>query len=104
MATGTPKPSVGWVGLGAMGFGMATHLIKQGFVVKGFDVFPKTLERFKEAGGIPASSLADSAWDSPYYVCMVASAQQLQDLLFEGEESLVHGTTILGAMERVYSY
>jgi hypothetical protein len=77
------KPSVGFVGLGAMGFGMATHLVKQGYPVHGFDVFPASIERFKAAGGIPASSLRESAEDKKYYVVMVASAPQAQSVLFD---------------------
>ncbi|CAI7668906.1 unnamed protein product [Penicillium pancosmium] len=82
------KPAVGFVGLGAMGFGMATHLVKQGYPVHGFDVFPASVDRFKTAGGIPASSLQDSAKDKQYYVCMVASAPQAQSVLF-GENGIV---------------
>ena len=31
---------VGFIGLGAMGFGMATHLVKSNFCVLGYDVSP----------------------------------------------------------------
>ncbi|KAJ5279701.1 hypothetical protein N7478_005073 [Penicillium angulare] len=82
------KPSVGFVGLGAMGFGMATHLVKEGYPVHGFDVFPASVEKFKAAGGIPASSLQESASDKMYYICMVASAPQVQSVLF-GEGGIV---------------
>lgn len=84
------KPSIGFVGLGAMGFGMATQLVKQGYPVHGFDVFPASVERFKAAGGIPASSLQDSAKDKQYYVCMVATAAQAQSALF-GDAGIVSG-------------
>lgn len=84
------KPTVGFVGLGAMGFGMATHLVKQGYPVHGFDVFPASVDRFKAAGGIPASSLQESAKGKQYYVCMVASAPQAQSVLF-GEAGIVEG-------------
>lgn len=84
------KPSIGFVGLGAMGFGMATHLVKEGYPVHGFDVFPASVERFKAAGGVPASSLQDSASGKQYYVCMVASAPQVQTVLF-GEGGIVAG-------------
>ncbi|KAJ6102854.1 Oxidoreductase [Penicillium sp. IBT 16267x] len=83
-----PKPAIGFVGLGAMGFGMATHLVKEGYPVHGFDVFPASVERFKTAGGIPASSLGESASGKQYYVCMVASAPQVQSVLF-GEGGIV---------------
>jgi 3-hydroxyisobutyrate dehydrogenase-like beta-hydroxyacid dehydrogenase len=38
------KPDVAFIGLGAMGFGMATNLVKQGYNVTGFDVWGPTLE------------------------------------------------------------
>ncbi|CAG7942558.1 unnamed protein product [Penicillium salamii] len=82
------KPSIGFVGLGAMGFGMATHLVKEGYPVYGFDVFPASVERFAAAGGIPTSSLEESAREKDFYVCMVASAPQVQSVLF-GEGGIV---------------
>lgn len=85
------KPAVGFLGLGAMGFGMATHLVRQGYSVKGYDVFPATLERFQAAGGAVASSLADSARGNMYYICMVASASQVQSALFDEKEAVVSG-------------
>jgi 3-hydroxyisobutyrate dehydrogenase len=90
------KPSIGFVGLGAMGFGMATHLVKEGYPVHGFDVFPASVERFATAGGIPTSSLQESARDKDFYVCMVASAPQVESVLY-GEEGIVAGTRSLNA-------
>ncbi|EAU31852.1 conserved hypothetical protein [Aspergillus terreus NIH2624] len=82
------KPAVGFVGLGAMGFGMATHLVKEGYPVHGFDVFPASVQRFQAAGGIPAASLRESAEGKDFYVCMVASAPQVQSVLF-GDDGIV---------------
>ncbi|KAL4894722.1 NAD binding domain of 6-phosphogluconate dehydrogenase-domain-containing protein [Aspergillus ambiguus] len=82
------KPAVGFVGLGAMGFGMATHLVKQGYAVHGFDVFPASVQRFQAAGGQPATSLRESAEGKAFYVCMVASAPQVQSVLF-GDDGIV---------------
>lgn len=76
------KPAIGFVGLGAMGFGMATHLVSQGYAVHGFDVFPASVQRFQTAGGIPAASLQNSAEGKSFYICMVASAPQVQSVLF----------------------
>lgn len=83
-----PKQTIGFVGLGAMGYGMATHLVKTGYKVHGYDVFPASVERFAKAGGIPASSLRESAEDKQFYICMVASAPQAQEVLF-GEGGVV---------------
>ncbi|KAF9638764.1 putative 3-hydroxyisobutyrate dehydrogenase protein [Lasiodiplodia theobromae] len=93
------KPIVGFVGLGAMGFGMAANLVKQGYQVKGFDVFPKSVERFQQQGGIAATSLADSAANAAFHVLMVASADQAQSALFGEGDSIVkalpQGATLL---------
>ncbi|KAH8434008.1 uncharacterized protein LDX57_011644 [Aspergillus melleus] len=84
------KPAIGFVGLGAMGFGMATHLVSQGHAVHGFDVFPASVQRFQAAGGIAASSLQDSAEGKSFYVCMVASAPQVQSVLFADDGIVQH--------------
>ncbi|KAI8937876.1 hypothetical protein NX059_005563 [Plenodomus lindquistii] len=79
----TSKPEIGFCGLGAMGFGMATHLVKQGYSVTGFDVYQPSLDRFKAGGGNPSTSLSESARDKPFYIMMVASQWQAQPALFD---------------------
>lgn len=85
MAAVPSKSTIGFVGLGAMGFGMATNLVKEGYLVRGYDVFPASIERFVAAGGTPASSLADSASNCTHYVVMVATAAQAQPALFASD-------------------
>ncbi|CAH0047334.1 unnamed protein product [Clonostachys solani] len=75
------KSTVGFIGLGAMGFGMATNLVARGHQVKGYDVFPASVERFEKAGGIGAKSLLDVVEGVKDCVCMVATAAQAQDVL-----------------------
>ena len=93
------KPEVAFIGLGAMGFGMATHLVKQGYTVTGFDVWPPTLERFQAAGGKTALTPAEAVRGRDYIVCMVATAAQAQSVLFEGEnpafDALSEGASLL---------
>ena len=92
------KPAIGFCGLGAMGLGMATNLVKQGYAVTGFDVYPPSLEKFQKAGGIPSTSLSESAKDKPFYIVMVASAQQAQPALFADDgivQALPKGATLL---------
>ena len=83
------KPPVSFIGLGAMGFGMATHLIKQGYNVTGFDVWAPTLERFRAAGGQTATTPAEAVADKSFCVCMVATAQQAQSVLLDGPNPAV---------------
>ncbi|MCJ1439494.1 hypothetical protein MMC27_008888 [Xylographa pallens] len=93
MMSVTQKPCIGFVGLGAMGFGMATNLVKQGYPVKGFDVYPPTVQRFSDAGGLAASSLADAA--EMYCICMVATPAQVQSALFGDKKALPKNATLL---------
>ncbi|KAK4125997.1 hypothetical protein N657DRAFT_642760 [Parathielavia appendiculata] len=85
----TDKPPVAFIGLGAMGFGMATHLLKQGYAVTGFDVWPPTLERFQSTGGLTAATPSAAVSDKHFCVCMVATAQQAQSVLLEGPDAAV---------------
>ncbi|KAI0114438.1 NAD binding domain of 6-phosphogluconate dehydrogenase-domain-containing protein [Nemania sp. FL0031] len=98
MAAST-KPRIAFIGLGAMGFGMATHLVKQGYAVTGFDVWAPTLERFRTAGGGTASTPSEAVHGHDYVVCMVATAAQAQSVLFEGEhpalDALSKGVSLL---------
>ncbi|KAK4159223.1 NAD binding domain of 6-phosphogluconate dehydrogenase-domain-containing protein [Cladorrhinum sp. PSN259] len=83
------KPPVSFIGLGAMGFGMATHLIKQGYKVTGFDVWAPTLNKFKDAGGLPATTPAEAVAGKDFCVVMVATAQQAQSVLLDGPNPAV---------------
>ncbi|KAH8176631.1 NAD-binding of NADP-dependent 3-hydroxyisobutyrate dehydrogenase domain-containing protein [Sarocladium implicatum] len=83
------KSPVSFIGLGAMGFGMATNLIKEGYEVTGFDVWAPTLERFAQAGGKTATTPAEAVAGKDYCVCMVATAQQAQAVLVDGENAAI---------------
>lgn len=93
------RPGVAFIGLGAMGFGMATNLVKKGYPVTGFDVWGPTLEKFKKAGGSAASTPAEAVDKKGFCVVMVATAQQTQEVLFERDQAAVpalpQGATIL---------
>lgn len=45
----TLVPHVAFLGLGAMGFAMSTHLVRQGIQVTGFDIYQPTLDRWTKA-------------------------------------------------------
>lgn len=95
----TSKPSISFIGLGAMGFGMATHLIKEGYPVTGFDVWAPTLERFAQAGGQTSTTPSETVQGKDYCVVMVATAQQAQSVLLDGDSpavpALPKGATLL---------
>jgi 3-hydroxyisobutyrate dehydrogenase len=70
------------IGLGSMGSGMATSLLRAGFAVAGFDVAPAHLERFAEAGGTAAASPADAARGAEVVVSVVVNGAQTEAVLF----------------------
>lgn len=78
---------VGFIGLGAMGFGMASHLVKSGFSVTGFDLVPSQVDKFVELGGLKASSPREAASNSAILVVVVANSAQADSVFF----SPVHG-------------
>lgn len=42
-------PHIAFLGLGAMGFAMSTHLVRKGILVTGFDIYQPTLDRWTQA-------------------------------------------------------
>jgi 3-hydroxyisobutyrate dehydrogenase-like beta-hydroxyacid dehydrogenase len=81
MDPNTPK-TVGIIGLGAMGSGMADSLLRAGFRVQGFDVNPAARAALAGRGGIAAESAADAARDAAAYVIIVVNAEQAEAALF----------------------
>ena len=88
MTTGS-KPSVGFIGLGLMGYGMATNLVKKGYKVTGYDISSEALSRFESDGGHAAQTLSEASMGNDYCVCMVASAPQVQSVLFDNQDAVV---------------
>lgn len=95
--------SVGMVGLGAMGQGMAASLLRAGYAVNGFDVNPAAVRQFASRGpkARAASSVADAVRNSAVVVLMVQNAAQVDDILIgsgNGAEALAdHAVVILSS-------
>lgn len=69
------------VGLGSMGYGMATSLVGAGHVVHGVDIASAVMDRFVADGGIYASP-EDAAAASDILVVVVLNASQTEAVLF----------------------
>ena len=85
----TGHPSIAFVGLGSMGYGMASNLFKSGFDVIGYDVYQPAMERFASTGGKCARTPAIAVAKSEFFICMVASSTQANPLLFDKEDGAV---------------
>ncbi|KAL8698169.1 MAG: hypothetical protein Q9201_006726 [Fulgogasparrea decipioides] len=86
-------PNVAFAGLGAMGFGMASHLVKSGFPVTGYDVYQPALDSFiKEGhGASSARTPREAVADTDFLICMVATSVQATPLLFDPDTGAVRG-------------
>lgn len=73
--------SVGVIGLGAMGMGMAQSLRRAGHVVNVFDVRTDMAQKFAAEGGVACASLADIAKASDVLVSVVVNAAQTESVL-----------------------
>lgn len=75
------------IGLGSMGFGMATSLVKAGHSVYGFDIDVTRVERFCKEGG-KQGALEEVASNIDTAVIVVLNAAQTESALF-GESGIV---------------
>jgi 3-hydroxyisobutyrate dehydrogenase len=89
---------IGFIGLGAMGFGMAASLLRAGHAVRGFDVRKDAVDRLVEAGGQAAASPGDAAIDARLLFVMVVNDAQAEAVLFGEQgalETLPSGATVV---------
>src|SRR3569833_1076522 len=80
MSSSATKVAV--IGLGSMGFGMATSLRRAGLTVTGCDVAEEAVSRFVADGGKGATSPAEAAEGADIVVSVVVNAAQTEAILF----------------------
>jgi L-threonate 2-dehydrogenase len=76
------KTRVAVIGLGSMGFGMATSLLRAGFDVTGCDVSAEAVSRFAAGGGKAAGTPGQAADGADIVVSVVVNAAQTETILF----------------------
>lgn len=82
MTTPSDGLNLGFIGLGAMGLGMAQSLLRAGFSVNGYDISAAQLERFAVAGGASCPSPATAAVGADVLIIMVLNGEQADSVLF----------------------
>ena len=89
---------VGIVGLGDMGSGMATNILKAGFPLTGFDLSEARMAALETAGGVRAASCRQVGEECDSIFVMVLNAAQANEVIL-GEDGLLagakSGTTII---------
>ncbi|WP_027014263.1 L-threonate dehydrogenase [Comamonas composti] len=82
MSSATTSRTVGVIGLGAMGAGMAQSLRRAGHQVHAYDLRPEATAAFAAEGGTACATLADMAAACTIIVSVVVNAAQTEALLF----------------------
>ena len=76
------KPSVGVVGLGSMGGGVAKSLLRADFPVRVCDVRPAVVQSFVDSGAIGCATPAELGAACDVVIVLVVNAEQVDAVLF----------------------
>jgi putative dehydrogenase len=82
------KPNVGVIGLGSMGGGVATALLRAGFAARVCDVRPAVVRSFVDQGAIASASPAELGAACEVVIVLVVNAEQTEAVLF-GENGAI---------------
>lgn len=74
--------SIGVIGLGSMGLGMARSLLRAGLPVWGYDIRQEVRSAFVGEGGQPVAALAEGAASAGVLFIVVVNAAQTEEVLF----------------------
>ena len=84
------RGTVGFIGLGAMGYGMARNLVEKGHDVLAYDLKSQPLQRLIQQGGRQAESVAKIG----------RSCQQVMVMVVDGEQSSIDHRLVSAGLPR----
>ena len=87
--------TIGFVGLGNMGAGMAANLVKAGHVVRAFDVSDAALSRTAEIGAKRMGSVTEAVSGAGVVITMLQTGQQVHDVYEKEAFAAASGEAIL---------
>lgn len=82
------KSGVAVIGLGSMGFGMASSLVRRGHAVAGYDPSPVAVSKLAAIGGAASGSPEEAAQRASAVLCVVVNSAQTEAVLF-GEKGVL---------------
>jgi 3-hydroxyisobutyrate dehydrogenase len=92
----TPIRRIGFVGIGNMGWPMATNLLKAGFEVAVCDVAPGRAAQFAaEVGGRAAASAAEAACGAECVITIVPTSAQVAEAVAAMGDALASGALLI---------
>jgi 3-hydroxyisobutyrate dehydrogenase len=82
--------NISFIGLGHMGQPMARHLLKNGYVVKVYDIEEKAIQSLVAFGAIPSNSITDATKDADVIFTMLQKGQQVYDVCMKPDGIFTH--------------
>jgi len=82
--------TVGFIGMGMMGGGMAANLLNADFPMVAYDIDPATNERFAGLGASIANGPAGVAQGASTVICIVETTKQVEEVVL-GDGGIVEG-------------
>lgn len=80
--------NIAFIGLGNMGGAMAHNLLKAGQNVWGFDLSPKALQQFADAGGVVCQSPQAAVQQADIVISMLPAAKHVREV-YLGEDGIL---------------
>lgn len=80
--------TIAFIGLGNMGGGMASSLVKSGHVVRAFDLSKMAVDRAEKAGCIATPSTVDALTNAGVVVTMLPAGQHVRSL-YLGDDGII---------------
>jgi 6-phosphogluconate dehydrogenase len=94
------KATIGLIGLGRMGLGIAKRLLSAGYIVMGFDPSDIAMNEFKSLGGVP-SSYNEIATESNFIWLMIPE-QYVDDAINKLKDNLKKGAVVVDGGNSYY--
>jgi L-threonate 2-dehydrogenase len=82
--------NVGVIGLGAMGAGMASSLLRAGYATRVYDMREVAMQKLASQGASVCASAAELAQHCDVVISVVVNAQQVEDVLFGTGQVAAH--------------
>ena len=84
--------NIAFIGLGQMGFPMASNLLKKGHNLKVYDINQEPVNKLIDLGAIGANSPKDAAMNSDFIITMLPNGQLVKNVIF-GENGVIESVS-----------
>lgn len=84
---------IAFIGLGAMGSGMAANLAKAGHRVRAYDLMPASVEAAVAVGCVAAASVGEAVTGADFVVTMLPTGAHVLDVYQQDEGVLAHAAS-----------